>query len=177
MPTKGLIMIHTGAGKGKTTAALGTAFRALGYGWKILVVQFIKGNWHYGELDSAKKFGDQFQICPMGEGFTWDTKNPEQDRQTARETWSLCVEKLKSGDYDLLVFDELVYVLSYDMLPVAEVLSEIRTARETQPALHVVVTGRDASKELIDAADLVTEMTEIKHPFQAEIRAQRGIEF
>ena len=105
------------------------------------------------------------------------TTTAEQDRQTARETWSLCVEKLKSGDYDLLVFDELVYVLSYDMLPVAEVLEEICAARETQPALHVVVTGRDAPKELIEAADLVTEMTEIKHPFQAGIRAQRGIEF
>jgi cob(I)alamin adenosyltransferase len=106
-----------------------------------------------------------------------DTKNPEQDRKTARETWNLCAEKLRSGDYDLLVFDELVYVLSYDMLPIDEVLSEIRGARETQPALHIVVTGRDAPKELIEAADLVTEMTEIKHPFQAGIRAQRGIEF
>jgi cob(I)alamin adenosyltransferase len=113
----------------------------------------------------------------MGDGFTWDTKNPEQDRQTARETWDLCVEKLRSGDYDMLVFDELVYVLSYDMLSVAEVLEEIRAARERQPSLHVVVTGRDAPKELIEAADLVTEMTEVKHPFQAGIRAQKGIEF
>jgi cob(I)alamin adenosyltransferase len=113
----------------------------------------------------------------MGDGFTWDTKNPEQDRQTARQTWNLCVEKLRSDDYDLLVLDELVYVLSYDMLPVDEVLTEIRAARERQPSLHVVVTGRDAPKELVDAADLVTEMTEIKHPFQSGIRAQRGIEF
>jgi len=113
----------------------------------------------------------------MGDGFTWDTKNPEQDRQTARETWNLCVDKLRSGDYDLLVFDELVYVLSYGMLPVAEVLEEIHAARGRQPALHIVVTGRDAPAELIEAADLVTEMTEVKHPFQAGIRAQRGIEF
>jgi len=107
----------------------------------------------------------------------WDTKNPEQDLNTARETWALCVEKLRSGDYDLLVFDELVYVLSYKMLPVAEVLDEIRTIRATQPALHIVVTGRDAPPELIEAADLVTEMTEIKHPFTAGVRAQQGIEF
>ena len=113
----------------------------------------------------------------MGDGFTWDTKNPEQDRQTARNTWDLCVEKLRSGDYDLLVFDELVYVLSYAMLPVAEVLEEVRAARDRQPSLHIVVTGRDAPAELIAAADLVTEMTEVKHPFQAGIRAQRGIEF
>ena len=113
----------------------------------------------------------------MGDGFTWDTKNPEQDRQTARNTWNLCVEKLASGEYDLFVFDELVYVLSYGMLPVDEVLEEIRAARARQPSLHIVVTGRDAPKELIEAADLVTEMTEIKHPFQAGIRAQKGIEF
>jgi len=113
----------------------------------------------------------------MGDGFTWDTKNPEQDRQTARKTWNLCVERVRSGDYDLLVFDELVYVLSYAMLPLDEVLSEIRSARERQPSLHIVVTGRDAPNQLIEAADLVTEMTEVKHPFQAGIRAQKGIEF
>jgi cob(I)alamin adenosyltransferase len=113
----------------------------------------------------------------MGEGFTWDTKNPEQDRATARETWNLCVEKLRSGDYDLLVFDELVYVLSYGFLQVAEVLEELRSIRAAQPALHIVLTGRDAPAELIEAADLVTEMTEIKHPFNSGIRAQQGIEF
>jgi len=113
----------------------------------------------------------------MGDGFTWDTKNPEQDIKTARETWALCVEKLSSGDYDMLVFDELVYVLSYGWLPVEEILEEIKSARETQPALHIVVTGRDAPPELIDAADLVTEMKEIRHPFTAGIRAQQGIEF
>jgi cob(I)alamin adenosyltransferase len=132
-------------------------------------------NDRYGEHESAEKLG--IEVHTMGDGFTWDTKNPEQDRQTARETWNLCVDKLRSGDYDMLVFDELVYVLSYDMLPVAEVLEEIRAARERQPSLHIVVTGRDAPKELIDAADLVTEMTEVKHPFQTGIRAQKGIEF
>jgi cob(I)alamin adenosyltransferase len=113
----------------------------------------------------------------MGDGFTWDTKNPEQDRATARATWQLCVEKLRSGNYDMLVFDELVYVFSYQMLPVSEFLDEYRSIRAAQPALHIVVTGRDAPPELIEAADLVTEMKEIKHPFTSGIRAQQGIEF
>jgi cob(I)alamin adenosyltransferase len=140
------------------------------------MIQFMKSRSdRYGEHESAEKLG--IEVHTMGDGFTWDTKNPEQDQQTARKTWDLCVEKLRSGDYDLLVFDELVYVLSYEMLPTDEVLTEIRAARERQPSLHIVVTGRDAPKDLIDASDLVTEMTEIKHPFQAGIRAQRGIEF
>ena len=113
----------------------------------------------------------------MGDGFTWDTKNPEQDIKTARETWNLCLEKLHSGEYDMLVFDELVYVLSYKWLPVEEIIEEIKSARAVQPALHIVVTGRDAPAELIEAADLVTEMREIKHPFTAGVRAQQGIEF
>jgi cob(I)alamin adenosyltransferase len=113
----------------------------------------------------------------MGDGFTWDTKNPEQDRATARTTWNLCIEKMRSGNYDMLVFDELVYVLSYQMLPLDEVLSEVRSVRSEQPALHIVVTGRNAPSELIEAADLVTEMRDIKHPYSAGIRAQQGIEF
>jgi len=174
--TRGLLIVHTGNGKGKTTCALGLMMRAAGQGLSCCMIQFMKSRSdRYGEHVSAEKLG--IEVHTMGDGFTWDTKNPEQDRQTARNTWNLCVEKLRSGEYDLLVFDELVYVLSYEMLPVAEVLAEIRSARERQPSLHVVVTGRDAPKELIDAADLVTEMTEIKHPFQAGIRAQRGIEF
>jgi cob(I)alamin adenosyltransferase len=140
------------------------------------MIQFMKSrNDRYGEHVSADKLG--IEVHTMGDGFTWDTKNPEQDIKTARETWALCVEKLRSGDYDMLVFDELVYVLSYNMLPVAEVLEEIRTIRASQPALHIVVTGRDAPPELIEAADLVTEMKEIKHPFTNGIRAQQGIEF
>ena len=129
----------------------------------------------YGEHESFEKLG--VEVHTMGDGFTWDTKNPEQDIKTARDTWALCVEKLRSGDYDLLVFDELVYVLSYKMLPVEEVLDEFSSIRAAQPALHIVVTGRDAPPELIEAADLVTEMREIKHPFTAGIRAQQGIEF
>jgi cob(I)alamin adenosyltransferase len=140
------------------------------------MIQFMKSrNDRYGEHESAEKLG--IEIHTMGDGFTWDTKNPEQDIKTARDTWALCVEKLRSGDYDMLVFDELVYVLSYKMLPVEEVVAEFREIRAAQPALHIVVTGRDAPAELIEAADLVTEMREVKHPFTAGIRAQQGIEF
>jgi cob(I)alamin adenosyltransferase len=174
--TRGLLIVNTGAGKGKTTCALGLMMRAAGQGLKCCMIQFMKSrNDRYGEHVAAERLG--IEIHTMGDGFTWDTKNPEQDRQTARKTWDLCLEKLRSGDYDLLVFDELVYVLSYEMLPVAEVVEEFRTARASQPALHIVVTGRDAPPALIEAADLVTEMRETKHPFQVGIRAQRGIEF
>jgi cob(I)alamin adenosyltransferase len=174
--TRGLLIVHTGNGKGKTTCALGLMMRAAGQGLNCCMVQFMKArNDRYGEHVSAEKLG--IEVHTMGDGFTWDTKNPEQDRQTARQTWELCGEKLRSGEYDILVFDELVYVLSYGMLALDEVLAEIKATRERQPSIHIVVTGRDAPKELIEAADLVTEMTEVKHPFQAGIRAQKGIEF
>jgi cob(I)alamin adenosyltransferase len=140
------------------------------------MIQFMKSrNDRYGEHVSAEKLG--IEVHTMGDGFTWDTKNPEQDIKTATDTWTLCVEKLRSGDYDMLVFDELVYVLSYKWLPADKILAEIKEARDSQPALHIVVTGRDAPQELIEMADLVTEMTEIKHPFNAGVRAQQGIEF
>jgi cob(I)alamin adenosyltransferase len=174
--TRGLLIVHTGTGKGKTTCALGLMMRAAGRGLKCCMIQFMKSrNDRYGEHVSAEKLG--IEVHTMGDGFTWDTKNPEQDIKTSRDTWALCVEKLRSGNYDMLVFDELVYVLSYNWLPTAEILEEIKTARVSQPALHIVVTGRDAPPQLIEAADLVTEMTEIKHPFNAGIRAQQGIEF
>lgn len=174
--TRGLLMVHTGDGKGKTTCALGLMMRAAGRGLNCCMIQFMKSrNDRYGEHEAAEKLG--IEVHTMGDGFTWDTKNPEQDRETARQTWALCVEKLRSGDYDLLVFDELVYVLSYEMLPTEEVLEEIARVRVLQPALHIVVTGRDAPPALVAAADLVTEMREVKHPFQQGIRAQQGIEF
>lgn len=174
--TRGLLIVHTGNGKGKTTCALGLMMRAAGRGLKCCMIQFMKSrNDRYGEHESAEKLG--IEVHTMGDGFTWDTKNPEQDIKTARTAWNLCVAKLRSGDYDMIVLDELVYVLSYRMLPVAEVLDELKAVRESQPALHIVVTGRDAPAELIEAADLVTEMREIKHPFNVGIRAQQGIEF
>ncbi|HSS20143.1 MAG TPA: cob(I)yrinic acid a,c-diamide adenosyltransferase [Pyrinomonadaceae bacterium] len=174
--TRGLLMVHTGNGKGKTTCALGLMMRAAGRGLNCCMIQFMKSrNDRYGEHESAEKLG--IEVHTMGDGFTWDTKSPEQDVATARQTWELCVEKLRSGDYDMLVFDELVYVLSYGFLPTEEILEELRGIRAAQPALHIVVTGRDAPAALIEAADLVTEMTEIKHPFTVGIRAQQGIEF
>ncbi|HKE57894.1 MAG TPA: cob(I)yrinic acid a,c-diamide adenosyltransferase [Pyrinomonadaceae bacterium] len=174
--TRGLLIVHTGNGKGKTTCALGLMMRAAGRGLKCCMIQFMKSRSdRYGEHVAAEELG--IEVHTMGDGFTWDTKNPEQDKQTARETWQLCVEKMRSGEYDMLVFDELVYVLSYQMLPLEEILAELHEVRQAQPALHIVVTGRDAPPELIAAADLVTEMREIKHPFTAGIRAQQGIEF
>jgi cob(I)alamin adenosyltransferase len=174
--TRGLLIVHTGNGKGKTTCALGLMMRAAGRGLKCCMIQFMKSRTdRYGEHESAEKLG--IEVHTMGDGFTWDTKNPEQDRATARRTWDLCVQKLRSRDYDMLVFDELVYVLSYGMLPLDEILEEFRSVRSVQPALHIVVTGRDAAPGLIEAADLVTEMREVKHPFTAGIRAQQGIEF
>jgi len=174
--TRGLLVVNTGNGKGKTTSALGLLMRAAGQGLHCCMIQFMKArNDRYGEHVAAEKLG--IEVHTMGDGFTWDTKNPEQDQKTARATWELCIDKMRSREYDLLVFDELIYVLSYGMLPLADVIAELSAMRADQPALHIVVTGRDAPAELIDAADLVTEMREVKHPFSAGIRAQRGIEF
>jgi cob(I)alamin adenosyltransferase len=174
--TKGLLMVNTGDGKGKTTAALGLLVRAAGRGLTCCMVQFMKSkNDRYGEHESLEKLG--VEVHTMGDGFTWDTKDPAQDIKTSEETWALCVEKLRSEEYELLVFDELVYVLDYKFLDLNKVLDEIKANREKQPHLHIVVTGRNAPAELIEAADLVTEMKEIKHPFHAGIFAQQGIEF
>jgi cob(I)alamin adenosyltransferase len=174
--TKGLLMVNTGDGKGKTTCALGLMMRAAGRGMRCCMIQFMKSKTdRYGEHESAELL--DIEVHTMGDGFTWDTKNPEQDIKTSSETWALCVEKMRSEEYDLLVFDELVYVLDYKFLDSREVLKEIKSVREKQPNLHLVLTGRNAPQELIDMADLVTEMKEIKHPFYAGIYAQQGIEF
>src|SRR5258708_21428882 len=152
--TRGLLVVNTGNGKGKTTCALGLLMRAAGQGLNCCMVQFMKArDDRYGEHVAAEKLG--IEVHTMGDGFTWDTKNPAQDHETARATWEVCVEKLRSLDYDMLVFDELVYVLSYKMLDVDEVVGELKSARERPPSLHIVVTGRDAPAELIAAADLV----------------------
>ncbi|MBX7169683.1 MAG: cob(I)yrinic acid a,c-diamide adenosyltransferase [Pyrinomonadaceae bacterium] len=174
--THGLLMVNTGNGKGKTTAALGVLVRAAGREMNCCLIQFMKSkNDRYGEHESLEKLG--VEVHTMGDGFTWDTKNPEQDIKTSEETWALCVEKMRSEEYDLLVFDELVYVLDYKFLDLQKVLAEIKDIREKQPHLHIIMTGRNAPQELIEAAELVTEMTEIKHPFYAGIYAQQGIEF
>jgi cob(I)alamin adenosyltransferase len=174
--THGLLIVNTGNGKGKTTAAIGTMIRAAGRGLRCCMIQFMKSrNDRYGEHTSLEKLG--VEVHTMGDGFTWDTNNPEQDIRTSEETWKLCQEKMHSGLYDLLVFDELVYVLDYKFLDTQKVLTEISEVRKSQPHLHLILTGRNAPPELIEAADLVTEMKEIKHPFYKGIYAQQGIEF
>ena len=174
--TTGLLMINTGDGKGKTTAALGVLVRAAGRGMRCCLIQFMKSKTdRYGEHDSLEKLG--VEIHTMGDGFTWDTKDPAQDIKTSEETWALCREKMVSEEYELIVFDEIVYVLDYKFLDVARVIGEVRAVREKQPHLHIIMTGRNAPPELVEAADLVTEMKEIKHPFHAGIYAQQGIEF
>ncbi len=172
---RGLIIVHTGPGKGKTTAALGLAFRAVGSGLRVLMVQFIKGSWHYGELDAAEAFGDRFVIRPMGKGFVklGGEIDPEQKR-AAEEAWAFAREKIFSGEYDMIVLDEINYALNYGLLPLAPVLDALRQKPE---AVHVVLTGRSAHPDIVEMADLVTEMREIKHPYQKGIEAQRGIEY
>src|SRR3954467_140640 len=177
--TKGLLMLNTGDGKGKTTAAIGTMVRAAGRGFHCAMVQFMKSKTdRYGEHESLEKLG--IEIHTMGAGFTWDTQDKTLDIKTSEETWALCLEKMRSEEYDLLVFDELLYVLSYGFLNVDAILGEIAEIRKAQPHLHLILTGRNvdnALQNVIDAADLVTEMCEIKHPFHAGIYAQQGIEF
>ena len=174
--TRGLLMVHTGNGKGKTTCALGLMMRAAGRGLKCCMIQFMKSRHdRYGEHESAEKLG--IEVHTMGDGFTWDTKNPEQDRATARQTWNLCIEKLRQRRLRPAGFRRAGLRFELRFLPTDEVLAEFQSIRAAQPALHIVVTGRDAPPALIAAADLVTEMTEIKHPFNAGIRAQQGIEF
>lgn len=171
---RGLVIVHTGDGKGKTTAALGLALRAVGNGMPVLMIQFIKGKWKTGERTAAKAFGGLFEIHAMGEGFTWDTKDAERDKRKVREGWEFMTAKVAGGGYRMLILDEINYVLSYGHIPVEEVL---RFLREKPRSLHVVLTGRNAPPALIETADLVTEMLDIKHPFNEGLAAQRGIEF
>lgn len=177
--TKGLLILNTGDGKGKTTAAIGTLIRAAGRGLKCGMIQFMKSATdRYGEHESLEKLG--IEVHTMGAGFTWDTQDKGVDIKTSEETWSLCLEKMRSKEYDVLAFDELLYVLSYAFLDIDRVIGEIREIRREQPHLHIIATGRNvdnALEKLITEADLVTEMREIKHPFNAGIYAQQGIEF
>jgi cob(I)alamin adenosyltransferase len=172
---KGLVIVHTGNGKGKTTAALGLALRAVGQGVKVCMVQFIKGSWKYGELE-APKYLPGFEIHPMGRGFVdLGAKEPNpEDVALARQTLAAAREKVLSGKYGMVILDEVNYALGYGLVDVEDVLGLIR---DKPPELHLVLTGRDARPEVIEAADLVTEMREIKHPFRQGIKAQRGVEF
>ena len=171
---KGLLMVHTGAGKGKSTAAFGLALRMLGRGHRIGVVQFIKGAWHSAERDALARFGDQVVWHSMGEGFTWETQDLARDVAAAERAWGKARELMADERFALIVLDELNIALRYDYLDLASVVATL-TAR--RPALHVVITGRNAKPELIAAADLVTEMTLVKHHFAAGVKAQPGIEF
>ncbi|BBK31862.1 cob(I)yrinic acid a,c-diamide adenosyltransferase [Stella humosa] len=171
---KGLLMVHTGPGKGKSTAGFGLMLRHLGYGRPVGLVRFIKATDETGEIMALKRFGDLFTYHTAGEGFTWETQDRERDIACARRGWELGQTLMADPDFGLVVLDELNIALRYDYLPVDEIVAGL-TAR--RPDLHVLVTGRNAKPELIEAADLVTEMTNIKHHFRAGVRAQAGIEF
>ncbi|WP_150293821.1 cob(I)yrinic acid a,c-diamide adenosyltransferase [Sphingobium estronivorans] len=171
---KGLLIVHTGKGKGKTTAALGMVVRAIGHGKKVGVVQFVKGAMTTGEKRVFDAFPDNVEFKPMGEGFTWNTQDRTRDIALAREAWDEVKRMIADPAYDMVLADELNIVLRYDYLPVEEVL-EIVTARDDMK--HVLITGRNAPDTLMEAADLVTEMTLIKHPFRSGVKAQAGIEF
>ena len=171
---KGLLIVHTGTGKGKSTAAFGMAMRAVAHGMKVGVVQFIKGPWQSGERDLLAKFPEQVEILAIGEGFTWETQDRERDVLVTKQSWEKAKAMLADPAIRMVILDELNIALRYDYLDLAEVLAVI-AARA--PDKHVIVTGRNAKPELIEAADMVTEMTLIKHPFRAGVKAQKGIEF
>jgi cob(I)alamin adenosyltransferase len=171
---KGLLIVHTGKGKGKSTAAFGMVFRALGHGMKVGIVQFVKGKWQTGEREALARFGEQATLHTMGEGFTWETQDRARDIAAARAAWEKARELIAETEHQLVLLDELNIVLRYEYLDLDEVL----TALSARPAMkHVIVTGRNAKEPLIEAADLVTEMEVVKHPFRAGVKAQTGIEF
>lgn len=171
---KGLLIVFTGNGKGKTTAALGMALRAAGHGMRVLILQFLKGTWPYGELKALERFAE-VKIKPLGSGFTWKKESLDEDRELARLGWEEASDEIRGAEYDLIILDELNYVLSYGLLPLDAVL-QVLSSRPAE--LHVVVTGRNAPEELVQLADLVTEMRQIKHPYQEKgIKAQKGVEY
>jgi len=171
---KGLLIVNTGPGKGKTTAAFGLALRMLGYGKRVGVVQFIKGKWHTGEKDAFAAFGDRVVWHAMGEGFTWETQDLKRDIAAAEAAWAKALELMADPSISLLVLDELNIALRYEYLDLDAVVAALVARRQ---GLHLVVTGRNAKPKLIEAADLVTEMTLVKHHFAAGVKAQAGIEF
>ena len=172
MSTRGLVLVNTGNGKGKSTAAFGVAMRAIGQEMNVSIIQFIKGKWRTGELKAAQTLG--LELVPFGKGFTWESKNLEEDKQLMRDAWEAGKQKILSGKFDLVILDEFNYVLGYGYVPVEDLLDCL----QSRPShVHVMVTGRNAPQSLIDAADCVTEMREIKHPYRAGIPAQRGIDY
>ncbi|MEE2879316.1 MAG: cob(I)yrinic acid a,c-diamide adenosyltransferase, partial [Pseudomonadota bacterium] len=173
-PGRGLVLVHTGNGKGKSSSAFGVIIRALGWNQKVGVVQFIKGKWITGEKQFFMRMEDQIDWHTMGEGFTWDTQDRDRDIAAAGKAFGRATEMMKSGDYDLIVLDEINIALRYDYLDTETVIDALK-ARSDRTS--VILTGRDAKAEICDYADLVSEMTEVKHPFKAGIKAQRGIDF
>lgn len=174
---RGLIIVFSGPGKGKTTAALGTALRAVGQGLRVLMVQFIKGSWHYGELDAGRKLGEEsFKILPMGRGFVkvGAEKPDPEDVRLVEEAWAYARQALAGGEYDMVILDEINYAISYKMLDPAKVVEALKAKPEM---VHVILTGRNAHPLIVECADMVTEMREVKHPYQKGILAQRGIEY
>jgi cob(I)alamin adenosyltransferase len=173
---KGLILINTGPGKGKTTAAMGTALRAVGNGMRVLMLQFLKGSWHYGELDAAKAFGDHFVLRQMGRGFVkiGGAATDPEDIRLVEEAWAEARQAILSGEWDLVILDEINYAIGYGMLSPALVVA---TLQERPPQVHVILTGRNAHPSLIAIADTVTEMRQLKHAYEQGILAQKGIEY
>lgn len=172
---KGLVIINTGNGKGKTTAALGMVLRSLGHGYRVAIVQFIKGAWEPAEKAVLERFGDQLTFHAMGEGFTWDTQDRDRDTQTAQTAWETALSYIRNPEYNTILLDEVNIALKHGFLAVDQVLDGLATKPEMT---HVILTGRGAPQALIDRADLVTEMTLVKHPFREQgVKAQPGIEF
>jgi cob(I)alamin adenosyltransferase len=170
----GLVIVNTGDGKGKTTAALGLAFRAMGSGMKVFVLQYIKGKWKTGEKKLADRLYPEIEIRPMGDGFTWDTKNPAQDIATTLAIWEVSKEAISSGKYDIVILDEINVVMKLGYLDPQVVIDFLKTRA---PRQHVVLTGRGAPASIIEFADLVSEIVPIKHPYKSGVKAQQGIEF
>ena len=173
---KGLIIIYTGKGKGKTTAAMGQALRAVGQGLKVLMLQFVKGTWDYGELESVKRLEPDFEIQPLGKGFIRSNSKLDENeaQENVNQSWKQARNEILSDKYDMIILDEINYVISYGLLPVEEVLALFE---EKPDRLHLILTGRDAHQSIVERADLVTEMNEIKHQYSKGIKAQKGIEF
>ena len=171
---RGLVIVHTGKGKGKSTAAMGLAMRAIGHGMRVGIVQFVKGVWETGERDVLTKFPDLVTIKAMGEGFTWETQDRDRDIKAAETAWTVAKEMIADETYKMVILDELNIVLRYNYIELADV---IETLKQKPRDLHVVVTGRNAKDDLIEIADLVTEMTMVKHPFRSGVKAQKGVEF
>ena len=177
MEKDGLIIVYTGNGKGKTTAALGMALRAIGYNYKICMIQFIKGSWHYGEIDSLKRLEPEFELITAGKGFVGiidDTSPREEHEKIAKEAISISKEKIQSGKYNIVILDEVNYAINLGLIDQNDVLDLIKSKPSN---LNLVLTGNHATNEIIEAADLVTEMREIKHPFKSGIKAKKGIDF